>query len=102
MDVKAKIYHVLKKILIYDREEKEINYHEAIELVKNNLDTVLLDVRSQQEYNEHHLNGAINIPLFELTIKAEKVLKKNKIIIVYCQSGKRSKRAYKILKRFKL
>ena len=43
-------------------------------------------------------NGAINIPLYELEICSDCRLKeKDRIIIVYCQSGIRSKKAIKIL-----
>ncbi len=43
-------------------------------------------------------NGAINIPLYNLAECFKFKLKdKNKIIVVYCQSGIRSKKAVKIL-----
>lgn len=44
------------------------------------------------------LTGAINIPLYELEVCSDcKLKEKDKIIIVYCQSGIRSKKAMKIL-----
>jgi len=100
MRLKNKIVNIFKKLLCINREEHDINYCEAVELIKNNSDVVLLDVRSIQEYEEYHLNYAINIPLYELRSKAESILSKNNIIIVYCQSGKRSKKACKCLERF--
>ena len=43
-------------------------------------------------------DGAINIPLYNLLECYEYKLKdKNKIIVIYCQSGIRSKKAIKIL-----
>lgn len=43
-------------------------------------------------------DGAINIPLYKLLECYEYKLKdKNKIIVIYCQSGIRSKKAIKIL-----
>lgn len=60
----------------------------------------LLDIRSPQEYNEGHLNGAISIPEYELYRKASNKLKdKNETIIVYCGTGSRSKKAQIILQR---
>lgn len=98
MQLKSKLIRAWKKMLHWERDEKEINYCEAIELMNNNSDVILLDVRSIQEYNEYHLNNAINIPLYELRGKANEFLPKTSIIIVYCQSGTRSKKACKCLK----
>ena len=58
---------------------------------------ILIDVRSKQEFNEGHFNGAINIPLNDINIITDKVKDKNKYIILYCSSGIRSKKAQKIL-----
>jgi rhodanese-related sulfurtransferase len=64
-----------------------------------NQGAILLDVRSRQEYREGHLNNAIQIADFELRDKAEYLLKdKNATIIVYCQSGNRSRNACNLLK----
>ena len=63
---------------------------------------VLLDVRTKEEYAKEHIKGAINIPYSK--IKKEKKLleqliknKKNKIIVVYCRTGRRSAIAKNIL-----
>lgn len=52
----------------------------------------LLDVRTPEEYNEGHLNNAININVFDddFLDQASKNLDKNKPVAVYCRSGKRS------------
>lgn len=75
-----------------------VNYIQMNNMIKDNSKIILLDVRSVQEYNEGHLNGAINIPLSELKTNAIKMLNKNDIIIAYCQMGKRSKKAINVLK----
>ena len=55
---------------------------------------VILDVRTQEEYDESHIEAAILIPDYEITDKAESVLKdKDQLILVYCRSGRRSKLA---------
>ena len=54
----------------------------------------IVDVRSIQEYNEYHITGAINIPVFELKYKIGNYnISKSDTIIVYCQSGARSQKA---------
>lgn len=59
---------------------------------------IILDVRSMQEYNENHIVGSINIPIYELCEKIPNIIKnKKQKIVVYCQSGIRSKRAISIL-----
>ena len=54
-------------------------------------DAILIDVRSKNEYDVYHLDNAINIEYTEIDKKIESVVDdKDKKIIVYCQSGKRS------------
>ena len=61
---------------------------------------VIVDIRSPQEYREGHINGAINIPEYEIRRYANKIIQnKNQAIIVYCGTGIRSKNALKILQR---
>ncbi|MCI8273840.1 MAG: rhodanese-like domain-containing protein [Clostridia bacterium] len=60
---------------------------------------ILIDVRSRQEYAEGHLQGAINMPEYELQKRAFKELpKKNQLIVMYCQYGGRSREACKKMK----
>ena len=97
-----KINNMIRKMINikFFRGGNLITYIEAKELLKENTNTVLLDVRSNQEYNEYHLDGAINIPLYELRMNVNNIiLNKNNIIIVYCQTGGRSKKAVNILKK---
>jgi carboxyl-terminal processing protease len=54
---------------------------------------VLVDVRTPAEYKEGHLKGAINIDVKDsLTFmnKAKEMLPKDKTVMVYCRSGRRS------------
>ncbi|WP_242213537.1 rhodanese-like domain-containing protein [Bacillus cereus group sp. BfR-BA-01383] len=57
-----------------------------------------IDVRTLGEYRGNHMKGFQNIPLNELASKVNH-LDKNKEVIVICQSGMRSKRAAKVLKK---
>lgn len=69
----------------------------AVEELKNKENLYILDVRTIEEYNISHIEGAINIPLDELRENIEK-LDKSKEIIVHCHSGLRSYLACRILK----
>lgn len=62
-------------------------------------DLVVINVLSEEYYNDCHIKGSINIPLFNLKDKAQ-ALDKNKKIIVYCTNKMctASSAAFKILK----
>ena len=73
---------------------EQITPAEAKEIMDERDGYVILDVRTQEEYDEAHIDGAILIPDYEIADKAESVLKdKNQLILVYCRSGRRSKLA---------
>lgn len=57
-----------------------------------------IDVRTPGEYKGNHIRGFKNIPLYELNSKATQ-LSKEKEVIVICQSGMRSNKASKMLKK---
>ena len=57
----------------------------------------IIDVQDRSMYNNHHLNGAINIPYDELINNYRMYLNKNETYYLYCKSGKLSKRASIIL-----
>ncbi len=59
-------------------------------------DTIIVDVRTTDEYKEGHIKDSINIPLHILQAQLSK-LDKNKTIITCCASGMRSAQAKKIL-----
>lgn len=50
---------------------------------------MLLDVRTDKEYEGGHIPGSVHVPLSEVGDKIKK-LKKDKELVVYCQSGNRS------------
>ena len=58
---------------------------------------IILDVRSQAEFENNHIQGAISMPLSAVNKKMNQ-LKKDKIIITCCASGARSASAKVILK----
>lgn len=96
--IKLNIFDKVKKIILFRTSSKEISYKEALEIIKDNPETILLDVRSIQEFQEGHLPGAISIPVYDLARDiGRKITKRDNLIIVYCQTGGRSKKAAKIL-----
>ena len=87
------MFKKLKEILYRSIESREISYKKMQEMLKKDTSIILLDVRSKQEFNEGHLNGAINIPLYDLESKIDSLPDKTRTIIIYCASGYRSKQA---------
>ena len=83
-----------------DREAVYMNItaEEAKEIMDSQEGYIILDVRTQEEYDEGHIPGAILIPNTEIEATAEEVLTdKDQLILVYCRSGRRSKLAAEIL-----
>ena len=58
-----------------------------------------IDVRTPGEYKGNKIKEFKNIPLHEFAQKAEKELSKEKEVVVICQSGMRSQKASKMLKK---
>ena len=82
-----------------NKESQEVKYmnitaQEAKEIMDTQEGYVILDTRTQEEYDQGHIPGAIVISHDEILEKAQQVLKdKNQLILVYCRSGRRSKLA---------
>ena len=71
-----------------------ITAKEAKLIMEQEKDYIILDVRSQEEFDQGHIPGAILIPDTEIEARAEKELHdKDQLILVYCRSGRRSKLA---------
>lgn len=77
---------------------QEISSQNAIYLIKNNPDLVIVDVRTSGEFKTGHIEGALNIDVSLPNFKEEiDQLDKNKKYLVYCRSGNRSKFAGRIM-----
>ena len=75
-------------------EYRKISAEEAKKMLDENAHVILLDVRTETEYKENHISGAILLPHNEIEKKAEEILPdKEALILVYCRSGVRSKAA---------
>lgn len=62
-----------------------------------NKGAIILDVRTQREWDKGHLKNSIHIPLDELNNRIHEVRIINKPMIVCCESGVRSSKAAKFL-----
>lgn len=72
----------------------QITAKEAKNIIDNESNYIILDVRTEEEFSEAHIDGAILIPDYEITEKADDILTdKDQLILVYCRSGRRSKLA---------
>lgn len=77
---------------------QQVDAETAKELMDTEDDYVILDVRTQAEYDEGHIPGAILIPHDTVATAAEDALPdKGQLILVYCRSGNRSKQASQAL-----
>ena len=75
-----------------------ITAEEAKQIMDTEEGYIILDARTQEEYDEGHIPGAIVISHEEIAEKAEEVLTdKDQLILVYCRSGRRSKIAAEAL-----
>ena len=75
---------------------EDVTSEQVKALIEINPSLVVVDVRTEAEYNDEHLEGAINIPLDELEQRLSE-LNPNDKILVYCRTGNRSTQAAEIL-----
>ena len=77
---------------------EQISQEEAKRIMDTESDYVIIDARTQEEFDEGHIDGAILIPEYEIAEKAlDLIPDKNQLILVYCRSGRRSKIASEAL-----
>jgi len=73
----------------------QISQEEAMRIMKEESGYVILDVRTESEFAEAHIPGAICIPVETIESLSEAPIEglpdKDQTILVYCRSGRRSK-----------
>ena len=73
---------------------RQISMDEAVKMMKDEKDYIILDVRRPDEFAEGHIPGAINVPNEEIgSSEVAELPDKSQLILVYCRSGRRSKEA---------
>ena len=76
----------------------QIDAEQAKQIMDSETNYVIIDARTQEEYDGGHIKGAVLIPEYEIAERAENELPdKNQLILVYCRSGRRSKIAAQAL-----
>jgi rhodanese-related sulfurtransferase len=76
----------------------KITQSQLSELIQNDDDFLLIDVRTEGEYNDGHLPGAIVIPYNEFETRYEEILEfKDKKVILYCHVGGMGDHAGRVL-----
>jgi len=79
-------------------KNRRITAKQAMEIKKRYPAAIFLDVRSEWEYNTGHIVGAVSLPDYDIETRAESVLgDHNKIVLIYCQVGSRSRGATSLL-----
>jgi len=72
----------------------QVTPQEALDMMAREQGYIILDVRTQEEYDAGHIPGAIVIPNETIgTEEIDRLPDKNQLILVYCRSGNRSKQA---------
>ena len=73
---------------------RQINMNEAVAMMAEETDYILLDVRTPEEFAAGHIPNAINIPNEDIgTAQIPELMDPEQLILVYCRSGNRSKQA---------
>ena len=86
------IYRQLRGLPKLERFDKNVDFKKL-----RNEGATVLDVRTVKEFNEGHIENAINIPVEELKDRIAEAKKLKQPILAHCRSGRRSGRATKIL-----
>jgi len=77
---------------------KDISQTQLQQLMKNDKEVVLLDVRTAEEFEQGHIPNAVNISHTELEARlAELSGAKNTQVVIYCRSGRRAEVAKQVL-----
>lgn len=85
-------YFVIKPLILND-----LNVEKARKMIDEG--AVIIDVRSENEYQTSHLERTVHIPLPELKERIGKtVADKGKVVLLHCRSGSRSFAAKRMLK----
>jgi rhodanese-related sulfurtransferase len=79
-----------------DEDYGDVSVERARELIQDKPALVILDVRTDAEFRDGHIEGAINIPVGELEGRLGE-LDRDDEMLVYCRTGNRSSTAVGIL-----
>jgi len=78
---------------------RSADINEGVSEYKKTKGSILLDVRTAEEYRGGHIEGSVNIPLDKINLIENTIKDKSTPIYVHCLSGARSGQAVSYLKR---
>ena len=92
-------YMLYPKIIIkFNKNVKNVSGEEAVKLIRDTKDLIIIDVRTKGEYQSGHINGSRLMPVAEMGIRIAELEKfRGKPILVHCASGGRSPKAVNVL-----
>lgn len=77
---------------------KNLSSDELKKMINNREDILLIDVRTEEEFEKGNIDTSINIPLQDLLYNIDELQDyKDKDIVIYCRSGHRSITACNLL-----
>ncbi len=77
---------------------KHLSTNEAVKFIAAEKNYLLVDVRTQEEYDKKHIPHAILVPIEDLRAgKFDALPDKNRTLLVYCWTGRRAEDAAAIL-----
>jgi phage shock protein E len=80
------------------QENNIIHLDQYLSMKNEGLDIVLLDVRTQEEFDEKHIKDAILFPVLYIESYVEQYFpNKDLTYVIYCRSGVRSHHALKMM-----
>ena len=92
------IIFIIIIILLLHNDLNIITTEKAKKLIKQKHFKTILDVRSDEEWNQGHYPNAVHIPYDEISL--EKVVNLKQPILIYCRSGRRAKIAAEKMKQY--
>lgn len=79
---------------------RDVSVAQAAQMINDNKELIVLDIRTPEEYSEGHIEGALNIDFRDSDFEAKLAgLDKSKTYILHCHSGGRSGKANKTLEK---
>lgn len=80
---------------------KSLTQEEAAKIMESDHDCIILDVRTQTEYESGHIPGAVCLPIDDIHENAESVQAtlpdKHQVLLIYCYAGRRAVEAAQLL-----
>jgi rhodanese-related sulfurtransferase len=78
---------------------KSVDINNEVNRCRTTKGSVLLDVRTEEEYRSGHISGSRNIPVEKIDNAVNLLHDKSAPLFVYCQSGARSRKAVSKLRK---